>query len=88
MNAQNMQQLQTLHALYPTHEEAAAEIARLSATAHLPKETEFFVSDIHGEFAAFSHILRNASGGIRELIDFVFEDGLSEDKKRTLASLV
>lgn len=88
MNAQNKQELQTLHALYPTHEEAAAEIARLSATAHLPKETEFFVSDIHGEFAAFSHILRNASGGIRELIDFVFEDGLSEDKKRTLASLV
>lgn len=88
MNAQNKQQLQTLHALYPTREEAAAEVARLSAAAHLPKETEFFVSDIHGEFAAFSHILRNASGGIRELIDFVFEDGLSEDKKRTLASLV
>lgn len=83
MNAQNKQQLQTLHALYPTREEAAAEVARLSAAAHLPKETEFFVSDIHGEFAAFSHILRNASGGIRELIDFVFEDGLSEDKKRT-----
>ena len=88
MNAQNKQQLPTLHALYPTREEAAAEVARLSAAAHLPKETEFFVSDIHGEFAAFSHILRNASGGIRELIDFVFEDGLSEDKKRTLASLV
>lgn len=80
--------LETLSTTYPTAAEAAAEIVNLSAASSLPKETEFFVSDIHGEHAAFSHILRNASGGIRLLIEFVFGSALSADQKRSLASLV
>ena len=82
------QYLETLSVLYPTATDAAAEIVDLSAASSLPKETEFFVSDIHGEFAAFSHILRNASGGIRELIDHVFGESLTAQEKRALASLV
>ena len=82
------QYLEALSMMYPTSLDAATEIVDLSAAANLPKETEFFVSDIHGEYTAFSHILRNASGGIRELIDFAFGDELTAEEKRSLASLV
>lgn len=88
METQEKQHLETLSVMYPTPADAAAEIIDLSAAASLPKETEFFVSDIHGEYAAFSHILRNASGGIRELIDYVFGDTLDAQQKRSLASLI
>lgn len=88
METVEKQYLETLSVLYPTAADAAAEIVDLTAISSLPKETEFFVSDIHGEHAAFSHILRNASGGIRELIDYVFGESLTAEQKRGLASLV
>lgn len=88
MESIEQQYLETLSVLYPTATDAAAEIVDLTAASSLPKETEFFVSDIHGEYPAFSHILRNASGGIRELIDYVFGDALTADQKRSLASLI
>lgn len=88
METLEKQYLETLSLMYPTATDAATQIVELSAAASLPKETEFFVSDIHGEFAAFSHILRNASGGIRELIDYVFGDALTAEERRALASLV
>lgn len=88
METLEKQYLETLSVLYPTASDAAAEIVDLTAASSLPKETEFFVSDIHGEHAAFSHILRNASGGIRELIDCVFAESLTADEKRSLASLI
>ena len=55
---------------------------------NLPKGTEFFASDIHGEYEAFSHTLRNGSGSIRLKIDDVFGDSLSENEKRSLATLI
>ncbi|WP_251197357.1 fructose-1,6-bisphosphatase [Anaerotardibacter muris] len=80
--------LEALSMRYPTPTDAALEMASLTAELSMPKETEFFVSDIHGEHAAFSHILRNASGNIRTLIDAVFGDELSAEEKASLASLV
>ena len=57
--------LELLSRSFPTAAKASAEIINLSAILNLPKGTEFFASDIHGEYEAFSHILRNASGSIR-----------------------
>ena len=73
---------------YPNIMAASAEIINLSAILNLPKGTEFFASDIHGEYEAFSHTLRNGSGSIRLKIDDVFGDSLSENEKRSLATLI
>ena len=73
---------------FPTAAKASAEIINLSAILNLPKGTEFFASDIHGEYEAFSHILRNGSGSIRLKIDDVFGDSLSAEEKRSLATLI
>ena len=60
--------LEALAELYPTAEEAAAEIALLEGALALPRGTELFASDIHGEWGAFSHVLRNGSGAVRDLV--------------------
>ena len=67
-----MRYLSLLSRSYPNVEAAAEEIANLSAILSLPKGTEHFMSDIHGEDEAFTHILNNASGVIREKIDVMF----------------
>lgn len=67
---------------------AAAEIVRLSAVLELPKITEHFMSDIHGEYAYFTHILKNASGAVRNKIDDSFGDLLGEEEKNQLALLL
>lgn len=83
-----MRYLELLSRLFPSADKAAAEIINLSAILNLPKGTEFFASDIHGEYEAFSHTLRNGSGSIRLKIDDVFGDSLSENEKRSLATLI
>ena len=80
--------LELLSKSFPTAAQASAEIINLKAILNLPKGTEFYCSDIHGEAEAFSHILRNASGSIRMKIDEVFGETLAEPQKRTLATLV
>lgn len=80
--------LALLSQTFPTIEEANAEILNLSAVLNLPKGTEIFASDIHGEHDAFSHLLKNGSGSIRLKIDDTFEDELTKEEKRTLAMLV
>ena len=65
MEATEKRYLELLAQSFPTTEAAAAEIINLSAILNLPKGTEVFCSDIHGESEAFSHILRNGSGSIR-----------------------
>lgn len=80
--------LELLSQAFPSAAKASAEIINLSAVLNLPKGTEFFVSDIHGEYEAFSHILRNGSGSIRLKIEDVFGDDLSAAEKRSLASLI
>lgn len=72
MNATDLRYSELLSRTFPTAAAASAEIINLNAVLNLPKGTEFFASDIHGEYEAFSHILRNASGSIRLKIEEVF----------------
>ena len=88
MDATDMRYLELLSRLFPSADKASAEIINLSAILNLPKGTEFFASDIHGEYEAFSHTLRNGSGSIRLKIDDVFGDSLSENEKRSRATLI
>ena len=73
---------------FPTIQSACTEIINLEAILNLPKGTEHFLTDIHGEFDMFSHILRNASGMVRKKIDDVFGSTISEKSKRLLATLI
>ncbi len=79
--------LRLLSERYPSIRAASTEVVRLNARLDLPKGTEHFISDIHGEFDAFYHILKNGSGSIWRKIDEHFEL-LSEEEKRDLATLV
>jgi fructose-1,6-bisphosphatase-3 len=80
--------LQLLARQYPSIRAASTAIVDLSAQLNLPKGTEHFISDIHGEYEAFRHLLRNGSGSIKRRIDEVFGSSLSAGEKRTLASLI
>ena len=73
---------------YPSRKAAASEIIRLNAILNLPKGTEHFLSDLHGEWEAFSHIRRNASGVIRHKINLLFGDTLTDDEAAELACLI
>ncbi len=84
----NMQLLKFLAKQYPTIDTAITEIINLQAILNLPKSTEHFVSDIHGEYEAFSHVLRNASGVLKPKIDTLFMSELSERDRRSLAMLI
>ena len=75
-----LQYLKLLRKQYPTAREASAEIIRLRAVLQLPKGTEHFLSDIHGEHAAFLHMLRNASGVIKRKIADLYRDVLVRRK--------
>lgn len=88
MDAAEKRYLELLSRSFPTSADAATEIINLTAITSLPKGTEFFASDIHGEYEAFSHILRNASGTIRMKIDDVFGDSMTDAEKQSLATLV
>jgi fructose-1,6-bisphosphatase-3 len=80
--------LKLLARQYPTIQAAATEIINLNAILNLPKGTEHFVSDIHGEYEAFLHVLRSGSGSIRRKIEEVFADTLPDREKRRLATLI
>lgn len=73
---------------FPTPQAVISEIINLRAILNLPKGTEHFLSDLHGESETFSHILRNASGVIRVKIDLAFGDKMSEPDKNKLAALI
>ena len=73
---------------YPNIKSAAAEIINLSAILSLPKGTEFFFSDLHGEHEAFIHMLKSASGVIRARIDDIFSKSLSVKDRDSLAALI
>ena len=80
--------LKLLSKQYPSIRSASTEIINLSAILELPKGTEHFISDIHGEYEAFSHVLRNGSGSIKRRIEEVFEFTLDDREKRNLATLI
>ena len=80
--------LQLLAAQYPNIRAASSEIIHLQAILSLPKGTEHFMSDLHGEAEAFVHILNNASGAVREKVDIVLRDTLPADERAALATLI
>ena len=73
---------------FPTRKAVEGEIIKLSAILNLPKGTEHFLSDIHGEHEAFLHIRRNASGAIRRKVDILFGDIMPEGERAELATLI
>lgn len=73
---------------FPTAQAASTEIINLEAILRLPKGTEHFLTDIHGEYETFNHVLRNASGVVRRKIDEVFGKSLSSQEKKQLATLI
>ena len=80
--------LERLSDCYPTIAAASTEIINLQAILNLPKGTEHFLTDIHGEYEAFSHVLKNGSGSVRRKIDDVFGNTLSKRDKQSLATLI
>ena len=77
-----------LAAEYPSIALASATLVNLNALSNLPKGTEHFMSDLHGEAEAFEHILNNCSGVIREKVDTIFYRTMSEESRRTLCTLI
>ena len=85
---EQLRYLQLLAQQYPTVQAASTEIIRLRTILNLPKGTEYFMSDIHGEYEAFQHILKSCSGEIRNKLDEHFSDTLSAAEKNDLATLI
>ncbi|WP_270574594.1 fructose-1,6-bisphosphatase [Candidatus Collinsella stercoripullorum] len=85
---QTMKYLTLLSEKFPNQQAVFTEIINLQAILNLPKGTEHFMSDLHGEYEAFLHILNNCSGVVREHVDEDFGDSLSEREKGELCTLI
>lgn len=88
MNTTEERYLSLLSHTYPTVADAAAEIINLEAILHLPKGTEHFLADLHGEHQAFIHILKNASGNIKRKVSEIFGNTIRESEKKELCTLI
>lgn len=91
MNDLEVMQLKYLKILanqYPNIAAASTEIINLQAILNLPKGTEHFLTDIHGEYEQFNHVLKNGSGAVRRQIDEEFGNTLSSRDKKSLATLI
>ena len=88
MNYPEIRYLERLADLYPTIASASTEVINMEAILNLPKGTEHFLTDIHGEDEAFAHVLKNGSGSVRRKVNEVFGNTLSHQDKRTLATLI
>jgi len=86
--AEEMKYMDLLSDQYRNINSAATEIINLKAILNLPKGTEHFVSDIHGEADSFSHVLRNASGVIKNQISAIFGESMRKSEKKSLATLI
>ncbi len=80
--------LKTLSHQYRTVAAAATEIINLQSILNLPKGTEHFLTDIHGEYEQFNHVLKNGSGSVRRKIDEEFGNSISNRDKKSLATLI
>ena len=80
--------LQLLAKSFPSIAAASTEIINLEAILNLPKETEHFLTDIHGEYEAFQHVLKNASGSIKRKVNDIFGSTLRENEKKNLCTLI
>ena len=88
MSEEKMKYMRLLAEKYPTLSSLEREIINLSAILNLPKGTEHFMSDIHGEYEAFCHILNNCSGVIREKAERIFRGRLSDEEQGELCTLI
>lgn len=88
LTVERIKYLELLSQTYANVNQASTEIINLQAILNLPKGTEHFVSDIHGEYDSFNHVLRNASGVIKNYIEEIFGDSLMDISKRTIATLI
>lgn len=88
LNELELKYLKSLSKQYPTIAEASTEIINLQAILNLPKGTEHFMTDIHGEYEQFNHVLKNGSGSVRRKIDEEFGNTLSIRDKKSLATLI
>ena len=86
--APDLRYLQMLARQYPTVQAASSEIINLQTILNLPKGTEHFISDVHGEYEAFLHILNSASGVVREKVDALFATSVSKADRDQLATLI
>lgn len=84
----DLRYLKLLSKKYPNINSASTEIINLQAILNLPKGTEHFVSDIHGEYDSFNHVLKNASGVIKNQITAIFGSTMRESEKKSLATLI
>ena len=82
---EELKYLKLLSKQYPNINSASSEIINLQAILNLPKGTEHFISDIHGEYEAFSHVLRNASGVIKNQITSIFGTSLRDSEKKNFS---
>ncbi len=80
--------LQLLSKSFPTVSDATTEIINLEAILNLPKGTEHFLTDLHGEYEAFQHVLKNASGVVRRKVEDLFVHTLRESERRDLCTLI
>ena len=80
--------LELLAREFPTQEDTVTEIINLQAIINLPKGTEHFMSDLHGEYEAFYHILNNSSGVIREKVDMLFTESMNDRDRKNLCTLI
>ena len=88
MESIELKYLKSMAKQYPTIASAATEIINLQAILNLPKSTEHFLTDIHGEYEQFNHVLKNGSGSVRRKIDEEFGNTLSNKDKKSLATLI
>lgn len=87
-NEEELKYLNLLSEKFPTIQHVCTEIINLKAILNLPKGTEHFLSDLHGEYESFLHILKNASGVIKTKIDETFDTCMTSEEKRKLATLI
>ena len=88
LNEADKHYLQLLAQSFPTIADAAKEIINLEAIMNLPKGTEHFLADIHGESEAFQHVLKNASGNIKRKVNELFGNTIRESEKKELCTLI
>ena len=88
LNEQNMHYLQLLSSSFPNIASASTEIINLEAILNLPKGTEHFLADLHGESLSFKHVLKNASGNIRRKVSELFKGDIRESERRELCTLI
>lgn len=85
---EELKYLNILSEKFPTIQSVCTEIINLEAILNLPKGTEHFLSDLHGEYESFLHILKNASGAIKTKIDEIFKNSMTKEERRKLATLI